>query len=82
MYFKSIDFECPALAVKTHTIVWLCRENKIAHRYLSFVQKYLYRTFIYENIQSVLILFSMMQITVDLSQPTEKNVSNAVRYVA
>jgi hypothetical protein len=24
----------------------------------------------------------MMQITVDLSQPTEKNVSNAVRYVA
>ena len=58
MYFKSIDFECPALAVKTHTIVWLCRENKIAHRYLSFVQKDLYRTFIYENIQSVLILFS------------------------
>jgi len=52
MYFKSIDFECPALAVKTHTIVWLCRENKIAHRYLSFVQKDLYRTFIYENIQS------------------------------
>lgn len=40
---------------KTHTIVRLCRENQISHRYLPTIQKYFYRTLINKDIQFIFI---------------------------